>query len=255
MTLPAVVDNLEAVPEPVREFYRADADGKRFILDAEDMGTGAEEMRRALARVKDDNRKKGDTLSRYAALGKSPEEIENLLARETERERAEAEKKGQFDKLLVQKDEQYTKELSKKDAERTAALSLVERYVLDAEIAKAVAAHKGMLKLLAPLVKAQLQALSENGIYRVAVVDADGDERHNPKTNAPMTVAELVAEMRNDPDLGRAFESSGTTGGGAAATGARPSGLKTVSRAAFDEMSPIDKKEFIAAKGQVVDAH
>ena len=89
-----------------------------------------------------------------------------------------------------------------------------------------------------PLVKAQLKAIKgDDGKYRVAVLDSDGEERRNLKTTAPMTISELVAEMKADPEFGGAFKASGATGGGAtgAATNARGGDLS--------KLSPLQKVE------------
>lgn len=237
MPLPAVVESLDAIPEPVREFYRQDADGKRFILDAEDVSTGGEDLgalKRALEREKAERRK-------YARLAEErgtvdPEEYKALKAEKEAREREEAEKKGHYDKLLAQKDALYAKEREALELERRAALAAVEEYVVDAQATAAIAAHSGIPRLLLPLVKAQLKAVKgEDGKYRVAVLDADGEERRNPKTNAPLSIAELVAEMKADPDLGSAFKSSGATGGGA-------SGAQAGARGGdFSKLSPVEK--------------
>lgn len=236
MPLPAVVDSLDAIPETARDFYKQDADGKRYLLDAEGIAAGDDlgELKRALEREKAERRKFARLAEERGGI--DPEEYKALRAEKDERERHEAEKKGQFDKLLAQKDEVYKREKEALEAERSAALAAVQEYVVDAQANAAIASFKGKPKLLLPLVRAQLKAVKgEDGKYRVAVLDSDGEERRNPKTNAPMSVAELVAEMKADPEFGGAFEASGATGGGAsvANTGARG--------ADFSKLSPVEK--------------
>lgn len=234
MPLPAVVESLDEIPEIARDEYRQDADGKRFIREAvAGPGDDLAELKRALEREKAERRKFARLAEERGSV--DPEEYKALKAAQEAREREEAERKGHFDKIIAQKDSQYQQELSKREADLKAALLAVERYVLDAEIAQAVSANKGKLKLLAPLVKAQLKAINEGGNYRVSVIDADGDERFNPKTNAPMTVAELVAEMKLDPEFGGAFESSGATGGGASGA------ASTKASADFSKLAPVDR--------------
>ena len=239
MPLPAVVESLDAVPESVREFYRPDADGKRYLLDAEDVAPGGEDLgalKRALEREKAERRKYARLAEERGAV--DPEEYKTLKADKEAREREEAEKKGHYDKLLAAKDAMYAKERETLENERRAALLAVEEYVVDAQATAAIAAHGGIPKLLLPLVKAQLKAVKgEDGKYRVAVLDADGEERRNPKTNAPLSISELVAEMKTDPEFGGAFKSSGASGGGAtaAASGARGQDLS--------KLSPLQKVE------------
>ena len=237
MALPAVVESLEAVPESVREFYRPDADGKRYLLDAEDVNPGGEDLgalKRALEREKAERRKWARMAEEKGSI--DPDEYKALKAEKEERERAEAEKKGHFDKLIAQKDALYAKERETLEAQSREAFAAVQKYLVDAEATSAIAQLKGKPKLLLPLVRSRLKALKgEDGEYRVAELDADGEERRNPKTNAPFTVAELVAEMKADPDYGGAFEASGATGGGAtgAASGARGADLS--------KLSPVEK--------------
>ena len=234
MPLPAVVESLDEIPEIARDEYRQDADGKRFIREAvAGPGDDLAELKRALEREKAERRKFARLAEERGSV--DPEEYKALKAAQEAREREEAERKGHFDKIIAQKDSQYQQELSKRDADLKAALSAVEKYVLDAEIAQAVSAQKGKLKILAPHVKAQLKAINEGGQYRVAVIDADGDERFNPKTNAPMTVAELVAEMRLDSDYEAAFEASGATGGGASGA------ASTKAHADLSKLNPLDR--------------
>lgn len=237
MPLPVVVETLEAIPEAAREFYRQDADGKRFILDAEDVSPNGEDLgtlKRALEREKAEKRKWLRVAEEKGAV--DPEEYKALKAEKEAREREEAEKKGHYDKLLAAKDALYAKEREALDAERRAALAAVEEYVVDAQATAAIVGLKGKPKLLLPLVKAQLKAVKgEDGRYRVAVLDADGEERRNPKTNASLSIAELVAEMKADPEFGGAFESSGATGGGA-------SGAQAGARGGdFSKLSPVEK--------------
>jgi len=238
MALPAVVDSVDDLPEAVREFYKPDADGKRYLLDAEGLAPGSDDdtgsLKRALEREKAERRRLAKLADQYGSI--DLDEYKKLKTEAEEREREQAEKKGHFDKLLAQKDAVYAKEKMALEAKAEAALAAVQKYVVDAQATSAIASLKGKPKLLLPLVRAQLRAITgEDGEYRVAVLDADGEERRNPKTNAPMTVAELVAEMKADPEYGGAFESSGATGGGASGAQAGVRGQD------FSKLSPVEK--------------
>lgn len=236
MPLPVAVESLDAIPENARGAYRQDADGKRWLLDAEDFSTEGEDvgaLRRAHERTKAALREKERKL--LDLQGVDAEEYKTLKAEREAREREEAEKKGHYDKLLAEKDKAYAKELETKESERRAALAAVEEYVIDAQATAAIVSAKGKARLLLPLVKAQLKATKgEDGKYRVMVLDSDGEERRNPKTSAPLSIAELVAEMKADPDLGQAFEGSGATGGGASGAQAGARGVD------LSKLSPVE---------------
>lgn len=158
--------------------------------------------------------------------GIDPEEYAALKKAKEDAEKAALEKKGDFDKLREQMVEQHKKDLAKLDqdkaalaAEKEALEAELKRTLVGHEVAVAAAAAQAINPRLVEMVAmGQLQVdVQENGKRVVSVVDADGQPRMDLKTGKPLTVAQLLEEMRLSPDYahlfagGKAGSGSGTT--------------------------------------------
>lgn len=244
MALKLTVDSLDAVDEPLRGLYE-ETDGKfRLKVDGVEDTSG---LRSALEKERKAARDAERAAAQWKKLGKSPDEIEQLLAAQAKLEEEKAEKAGEWNKLRAQMNEKHEAAL-KAEAEKASRMrTTLERYLVDAAATSAIAAAKGVPELLLPHVQRHVKVVEEDGDYVARVVDAKGDPRVNSK-GEHMTISELVAEMRQSEVFGRAFEASGNTGsgkqpgngaGGAGAT--KKSDLKTEKdRAAFVEKHGLD---------------
>ena len=107
---------------------------------------------------------------------------------------------------------------------------------------KAIADEKGSVDLLLPLVKSMMKMKAlDDGRLVVVIVDKDGNERISPKSGStdPMKVDELVAEMKTNTKVGRAFDGTQSSGSGASsATGATGSSGGSYSISAADAKDP-----------------
>ena len=164
-------------------------------------------------------RRERDELAKQARawkeLGKTPDEIAELVARVSEDELKKAEKAGEWDKLKAQLLESKQKELAVKDEETARMRSALEDHLVTSTAVTAIAELKGIPQLLLPHVKSAVRVVDDNGKYVVHVVDENGTQRINSKGD-PLTIKDLVEEMRQSDVFGRAFEATGTSGGGAA---------------------------------------
>lgn len=205
--LKLTLDSLDAVDEPLRGLYE-EADGK-FKLRVE----GVEDtsgLRSALEKERKAARELAKKVQRWEALGKSDEEIAELLRKAEDAETSEAERKGEWDKLRAQMNEKHEAALKAKDETVGAMRARLNAELVDAKAVAAIAAAKGVPELLLPHVQRHVRVDDE---FNVQVVDAKGDPRVNGK-GEPLTIAELVAEMRGSEVFGRAFEGSGHSGSG-----------------------------------------
>lgn len=244
MALKLTVDSLEAVDEPLRGFYEQDGDKFKLKVDGVDDASG---LKSALEKERKAARDAERAAAQWKKLGKSPDEIEQLLAAQAKLEEEKAEKAGEWNKLRAQMNEKHEAALKAKADEASKMRTTLERYLVDAAATSAIAAAKGVPELLLPHVQRHVKVVEEDGDYVARVVDAKGDPRVNSK-GEHMTISELVAEMRQSEVFGRAFEGSGNTGsgkqpgngaGGAGAT--KKSDLKTEKdRAAFVEKHGLD---------------
>src|SRR6185369_13283869 len=86
----------------------------------------------------------------------------------------------------------------------------LEAELVDARASAAIADAGGKPKVLLNIVK---QFTKVNDDFHVVVVDAKGDPRVNSK-GEPLTISDLVAEIKADEDYGANFKGSGQAGSG-----------------------------------------
>lgn len=245
------VDSLDGVPEAQRALYK-ESNGK-FVLDVE----GYEDpvgLKSALQKERERANSLDKQAKAWAAMGKTPEEIQELLEAQRRAEEEKALKGGEFEKLKQQIIEQHKAELAKKDERLGAMTKTLERHLVDAAATAAIAAAKGVPGLLLPHVRSSVKVVEDNGEFKVQVVDASGSPRVNGQGN-PLSIADLVGEMRQSDVYGRAFEPNGTSGGGAGQGGnggGSGGGKRTITRAQFEAL-PIEQRQAALKDATLVD--
>lgn len=226
MAIKLVVDKIDEIPEALRGEY-VEKEGK-FHLNAEglpDVG----KLQQGIEKERADRKKFESELKElkktYEKIGKSPEEIQLLIERETKAEEERLERAGEWEKLKTQMNTKHEEaivaeraKIKAKDDEIGKMKSSLEAYIIDAQATAAIAAHKGEPLLLLPAVRNRIKVTEADGRYGVKVVDQKGDIMVNGKGD-PLSISDLVAELKNDPVYGRAFDGSGSSG-----SGMRPSG-------------------------------
>lgn len=220
MTLKAIVDDLDAVPEALREHYEEANDGgfrlkvepaRGWSLDNVDGLKSALSSERAeVKRLKETVEQFGDMDPKKARDAVS--RLEKLAAEDPESkaaEQIEAIKRQMQEKLSAREQElsgvadRYRKQL--------------ERELIEARAAAAIAKNKGNVDLLLPHVQKMMRVDEEGEAFVARVVDDKGEVRLTKKASStdPMNVDELVESMRNDERYSAAFAGTGATGGGA----------------------------------------
>ncbi len=254
MALKRVIEKLEDVAEKYRDQYVKKGD--KFVLDTEDNDDMAE-VRSALEKERTKNTELAKTIRKWEKAGKSPEEIMALLEGNAdmdsaiEKGRKEAEEK--HTKQLEQVNKKHEAELAKRDTKLTRMTGKLHDSLVMGPAAQAIAKHKGIATLLMPHIRQRVKVVEEGDEFHVRVVDAKGEPRVNGKGEF-LGLDDLVGEMREQEDFGRAFE--GTSAGG---SGTRPGGgsgaggAKTMKRAAFDQLPPAEKASTVKGGVQVVD--
>lgn len=241
MALELTVDNLENVQENLRNLY-VEKDGK-YQLDVSGIeDTGG--LKSALDKEREAHKRLEKATKSWEKLGKTPEEIAEILQAHEDAEKAKAEKAGDWEKLKAQMNDSHAKEIAAKDNELASMRKALDEYLIDAQATSAIAAAKGVPELLLPHVKQHVKVMEENGKYNVTVVDAKGDPRINGK-GEPLTIADLVVEMKQSEIYGRAFEGTGQTGSGKLPTNA--GGGTTLKRS---QMTPKQRTEYMSEHGQ-----
>jgi hypothetical protein len=216
MTLPAIVEQLDAVPEPLRPYYEATPDGKHRLKV-----NGAEEAYAAgLKKNRDellaDNAKAKAQLQQFAGI--DPAEFQRLKSEAQQRAEQKAKEEGNFETLRAQMAERHEAE-KKTMQERASKLEGELDLVLRQDRARAALTGKtDTPDLLMPHILAQTKTVEDpaTGRYRTVVVDAKGHVRIANSSGAEMTLDDLVAEMSAAPMYAPAFRGSGASGSGAA---------------------------------------
>lgn len=247
MALQLVVDSLDALPENVRDLYQQDGEKFRLQLDGYEDPVG---LKSALQKERDAAKQAQKQASAWSQLGKTPEEIQQILEAQRKAEEDKAVKGGEWEKLKAQMLEQAAKEREKLELSLKAKDSAIERYLIDAQATAAISELKGVPALLLPHVKAAVKVVNDDGEYVTRVVDAQGNPRVNAKGEF-LSIKDLVSEMRQSEVFGRAFEASGTTGGGAQTSGNAGAG-KTITSAAFEALPPKQRAAKMAEGFRVV---
>jgi hypothetical protein len=185
-----------------------------------------------------------------AAARAALEKVAEMKDWDPEKKLAEA--KAQFEGQLTSKFDnerkalttKHAEEIKARDAAMTAALGQLQSELIASAAVSAISAAGGSVELLLPIVeKTTRMKAGEDGRYHAEVVDQSGTPRLSPKSGstAPMSVAELVEELRGDEKFARAFDGSGAKGSGSsrssgAGAGGAPAGSKSVSRKDLDGM-------------------
>ena len=250
---PAKVEKLDAVPERFRGIYEAAQDGSATLLKPlADRVVIGEDLTRAIDAERRSAKELKRELSTWKALAEKPDDIKSRIA---ELEAAIAEKanaKTQFEKLKTDMEAAHAKALAEKDQEISRRDKAVERYLVDAAATAAIAEAKGSPKLLMPLVREHAKVTREGEDYVVRILNKDGDPRGDGK-GGYLDLKGLIAELRSSPDYAGAFQGSGTSGSGApASTGGRAGG-KTITRTAFNALSPAEQAATVRGGTRVVD--
>jgi hypothetical protein len=237
----AAVDAVEIVPEPYRGYYEEDAAAGKFVLRADikplaEAFTGANKKLLTLTKQKgDDNRKDAarrtiidSVTSKLTELGVEvgddiatlPDTIATKFGELMDQVKGGKEAKLNIEAIKSQFNKQLATELAKKDGELNTMRGSLEKYMIKSAAATALATAGTVEKgsdLLMPLIQKAVKVVKNDaGEYDVSVVDDDNNVRLNNK-GEPMTIADLVTEMKTTYPI--AFKSemkpgSGTPPGG-----------------------------------------
>jgi hypothetical protein len=237
------LESLDGVPQQFQGLYIATNEGNGFIHHPQ-FKAHIHGLTSALDKERKTAKERATALAAWSALGERPEDVRIKLDELAEAVAKAGDSSKALERLRADLEQGYGKKLNAKDQEVAAMRATVERYLVDNEATTALVEAKGAVQLLLPHVKASARVIEENGHYVVRVVDKDGDPRGDGKGGF-MSIKDLIAEMKASESFGRAFDGSGTTGGGRPSGGGKP----VAGRMDRSEMSPIDKiKAGLAAR-------
>lgn len=253
MGLKFEVDTLEGVEEAMHGLYAKGEDGK-FRLSVE--GLPEPEDNSGLKSALEAERKKAKSASRWDKLGKTPEEIQEILDREAQAAEEKQKKAGEFDQIRQQDREKFATELAAKDKalaamEASERGAIIENHLLSA-LVKAGATETGVA-LLPDQLAGRIKIESEDGKRVIKIMQVDGETlMAGSEKNGMASFEDLAKEaMTKFPDL---FKSSRPGGGGTPPGGGAGGGSGTkMLRKEFDAMSPHAKMEAMRKGVELID--
>lgn len=194
-------------------------------------------------------------IKKWEGLGKTDEEIAELILKAEQADEDKLKTAGEWDKLRAQMNEKHEAALKAKDtiiAAREADLKVMkgtlESHLIEGTATAAIAEHKGIPTLLLPHVQKHVRVLEENGKYVTQVIDSKGEPRVNSK-GEPLSVKEFVEEMRGNEVFGRAFEGNGQSGSGTLPNGGGGGGKPPSNVKKSDFKSEKERATFVDAHG------
>lgn len=236
---PLTLEALDGVPQNFQNLYAKGDDGKFSLhadlakkLDVSGLTTALDKERKANKASKE-----GLTAWTKLGLGETVEDATNKLKELNERA-TNGDGKANWEKLKADLENGHAKALGDKDKEVQGMRKTLEEHLVDKEAVTAISELKGSAALLLPHVRSTVKVFEEGGKYVVRVVDKEGDPRGDGKGGF-MGIKDLVAEMKASAEFGRAFEATGT-GGGGKPPGSSKNG-KEGGGTGRDSMSSIDK--------------
>jgi hypothetical protein len=212
MPLNLVVDSLDSVPEALRGEY-AEKDGK-FHLNVEGLeDTGG--LKKALESERKARAEREKQAKAWEKLGKSPDEIAELLGKLETDETERLKKKGDFDAILQQHTDKWNKERDGLTGEVEAARANERRAVVDGALAAALArenANESGLSLLPAQLGKNVVVETVDGKRVVKITNDDGTPMAGSGPGGLATIDDLVKAAKTaHPAL---FKANGAGGSG-----------------------------------------
>lgn len=214
MALPLVVDSLDEITNEAARGAYVEKEGK-FHLDI-DPPEDTSGLKTALNSERQLRAKHEKSVKAWEKLGKTPEEIAELLEVQRAKDEEAAKKAGDFDKLLKQhKDQWATREkelLDEVNAARSSERSAVVENNLLGALTKLNVTEEGA-ELLPERLSNRIKFETVNGKRVLKIMQADGETpMAGGGADGTATIDDLVKEaIKKYPSL---FKGSGAGGGG-----------------------------------------
>lgn len=217
-----------SLPEALKAEYVA-GEGGRYRLDVTEVeGLRLEDvggLKSALEKERAAARKNAEQLKAWEGLDST--KAKAALERLAELEASDPGKKAE--ELAKARIEQiarkHAQDLEAAGAKEKALIGQLERHLVDSAATQALQAAGGNIPLLMPHIRGQIKMRqSEGGEFLASVIDpVSGVERVGDARGTPMTIAQLVTEMKGHDAYKVAFAGSGATGSGSTPAARSPS--------------------------------
>ena len=222
MTLKAIIDNLDGVPEALKGYYEQNADSGKFVLKVEPVDGYALEdvtgLKTTLGKELTLRKKLEKDLAKFTDI--DPDKAREAMSKFEELANIDPAKEAdkiansKFEAAKSQLLEKHTGEVKTRDERIDFLTKTVESLLIDAAATAAIAEAKGSVGLLLPHVRSHTRVKEADGKFTVEVIDTDGNTKIADAKGTAMDIKGLIAEMKASDEFGRAFDASGNTGSG-----------------------------------------
>lgn len=257
----ASLAKLEGQSVPLKDLYKLDEKSGMATLDVKRDGGWALEDIGGLTRTVDVTRQERDQeRAAHADLKRSLEGLDIKAARDAIARVEKIEKGGVDERTRAQIDAAVS-EVSKKSGEKITSLetqlgkrqSTIEKLLVDSQLSQLCADSefdvpaKVAIPLLKPFVKVHYNESTDE--FSPVVVDKNGTPRSTVENGAtrPMSLRELMTELKNDPDYSVIFRGSQAKGSGSQGSNAR-GGRFTITKAEAADFRVWSRKQEEAQK-------
>ena len=165
--------------------------------------------------------------------GKDPAKYDQLATAAEEAERKKAAAEGDFTTLRNQLVEKHGTELAGRDATISKQRKALERRLVDAELTRAIAAKKGDPDLLLPYARQFVRVKETDDDFEGYIADERGNPLVADGKGTPMDFGMFV-EQTLMVKFPRAFDGTGSSGGGAAKSNAGGVGTRSIPASGLD---------------------
>ena len=265
MALKAILESVDGLPDPIKSEY-VEKDG-RFVLSVEPVDgyelDDVSGLKTTLSKVNGNFSSAEKELKKFGSTWNKeknawdhsidPIKAKTAIAKYDEfvnfdpNKEADKVAEAKVEAVKTQLVESHTAEMAAKEEEINLLSSTVSDLLIKQQATMALAEHKGDPELLMPHIERQTRVGRKDGKFFAEVIDKDGQVRIGNAKAEPMTISQLVEEMKKSPTYGKAFEGEGTGGSGKQPNGnggGSPTNLKR------STMSPKDKAAFLEKHGQ-----
>lgn len=230
-TTNTAVRDLTGVPERFHSFYEPDAAAGGFKLrgdptvrNAVEAVTGLNQALKASRNEAKNYKDRAVDLSPLTEFGKSPEEIAATIRSKidelTGQVAAGKNAKLDLDKIKADYSAASAKAIAAKEAKIDKLKKQLETILVDESIRRAIGDQAFDPDLVIPHVRDRVRAVEEDDRVTAVVVDVDGTRRINVASGSPMSINDLVSELKASQKYARLFKSAAPSGGGAPPAGA-----------------------------------
>lgn len=246
MAIEKIVDDINTVDEELRGFY-TEKDGKFHLEDVTSLRNSLGHVRNELKTAKSTAAK----ITQWEKLGKTPEEIEALIAAAAEEDTKKMKKEGDFDALLTQHKTAWEKDkgtlTGQVDFWKNKYQNADRSNNFAQELTKAEATPEG-LELLPSILSDRVSYTIDGDKITVKILSAD---KTTPMAgggaDGSATFADLVKEAKTKfPSL---FKGNGHSGSGAPNT-QNKSGAQGSGNLKRSQMNTTEKAAYVAEHGQ-----